>query len=128
MERIEEAQRNLSKGEKDLEVKRGEFQNQINELQQKADSFEREMAGEVLERQEIEKQIPSDLLNKYRRLLEKRQGIAIAKVQNGVCQACHMNLRPQLHIELQKEEALILCPNCSRILFWANGLDKGKGT
>ena len=128
LERIEEAQRNLSKGEKNLQVKRSDFQSQINELQQKAASFEQEMAGEVLERQEIEKKIPSDLLNRYRRLLEKRQGIAIAKVQNGVCQACHMNLRPQLHIELQKEDALILCPNCSRILFWANGLDKGKGT
>ena len=128
LERIEETQGNLSKGEKTLEGKRSGFQNQINELKQKAASFEEEMAGEVLERKEIEKKIPSDLLNKYHRLLEKRQGIAIARVQNGACQACHMNLRPQLHIELQKEEALILCPNCSRILFWANGTDKAKGT
>ena len=128
LERIEETQRSLSRGEKNLEVKRTDFQKQIKELRQKAASFEQEMAGEVLERQEIAKKIPPDLLNKYRWLLEKRQGIAIAKVQNGVCQACHMNLRPQLHIELQKEDALILCPNCSRILFWANGLDKGKGT
>jgi len=128
LERIEEVQKNLSKREKNLEAKRKEFQKQINELQKKAASFDQEMAGKVRERQEREKKIPSDLLNKYRRLLEKRQGIAITKVQNGVCQACHMNLRPQLHIELQKQDALILCPNCSRILFWANGLDKAKGT
>ena len=128
LERIEEIQKNLKVGEKNLEARRKEFQKEIHELQKKADSFDQEMAGEIRERQEKEKGIPSDLLNKYRRLLEKRQGVAIAKVQNGVCQACYMNLRPQLHIELQKQEALILCPNCSRILFWANGLDKAKET
>jgi len=37
-----------------------------------------------------------------------------------------MNLRPQLYIELQKQEALILCPNCSRILFWDNGSTKAE--
>jgi hypothetical protein len=59
-------------------------------------------------------------------LLEKRQGIAVAPVSNGVCQACNMNLRPQLYIELQKQQTLILCPNCSRILFWENGAEKAK--
>ena len=37
-----------------------------------------------------------------------------------------MNLRPQLYIELQKQQTLILCPNCSRILFWENGAEKAK--
>lgn len=128
LEHIEEIQKNLGKNEKNLEAKRKEFQKAIHELKQKADSYEQEMAGEIREREKREKEIPSALLNKYRRLLEKRHGIAIVKVQNGVCQACYMNLRPQLHIELQKQDTLILCPNCSRILFWANGVDKAKGT
>jgi len=79
------------------------------------------MAAEVKERDERQKGLPPDILGKYQMLLEKRQGLAVASVSNGVCHACNMNLRPQLYIELQKQQTLILCPNCSRILFWENG-------
>ena len=128
LERIEEMQKQLGKGEKNLETKRKEVQQQVAELELQAASFADEMAGEVQQRERREKEISPDLLSKYRRLLEKRQGVAVAKVQNGVCHACNMNLRPQLYIELQKQESLIICPNCSRILFWENGLDKAKET
>ncbi len=128
LERIEEMQKQLGKGEKNLETKRKAVQQEVAELELQAASFADEMAGEVQQRERREKEISPDLLSKYRRLLEKRQGVAVAKVQNGVCHACNMNLRPQLYIELQKQESLIICPNCSRILFWENGLDKAKET
>lgn len=126
LERFEELQKVARQGEKELEAKRKEYQRQLSELQQRAAQFEQKMAAEVKERDERQKGIPPDLLSKYRMLLEKRQGIAVAPVSNGVCQACNMNLRPQLYIELQKQQTLILCPNCSRILFWENGAEKAK--
>jgi predicted nucleic acid-binding Zn-ribbon protein len=126
LERLEEMQNHLGKGEKSLEARRREYQRQVAELKQKAASFDEEMAGEVRQRKEQEKAIPQDLLSKYHMLLEKRQGVAVARVINGVCQACNMNLRPQLYIELQKQDTLIACPNCNRILFWENGSGKGQ--
>jgi uncharacterized protein len=126
LERFEELQKVARQGEKELEAKRKEYQQQLSELQERAAQFEQKMAAEVKKWDERQKGIPPDLLSKYRMLLEKRQGIAVAPVSNGVCQACHMNLRPQLYIELQKQQTLILCPNCSRILFWENGAEKAK--
>jgi hypothetical protein len=126
LERFEELQKVARQGEKELEAKRKEYQQQLSELQERAAQFEQKMAAAVKKWDERQRGIPPDLLSKYRMLLEKRQGIAVAPVSNGVCQACHMNLRPQLYIELQKQQALILCPNCSRILFWENGAEKAK--
>ena len=126
LERLEELQKVARQGEKELEAKRKEYQQQLSELQQRAAQFEQKMAAEVKERDERQKGIPPDLLSRYRMLLEKRQGLAVAPVSNGVCNACNMNLRPQLYIELQKQQTLILCPNCSRILFWENGAEKAK--
>lgn len=126
LERFEELQKVARQGEKELEAKRKDYQRQLSELQQRAAQFEQKMAAEVKERDERQKGIPPDLLSKYRMLLERRQGIAVAPVSNGVCKACNMNLRPQLYIELQKQQTLILCPNCSRILFWENGAEKAK--
>ncbi len=128
LERIEEVQKNLGKGEKDLEKSRKECQRQISDLQKKAASFEDELAGEIRQREEKHKEIPPNLLTKYLLLLKKRQGLAVSRVVKGVCLACNMNLRPQLCIELQKKEDLILCPNCSRILFWENGSGKARET
>ena len=126
LERFEELQKIARDGEKELEGKRKEYEQQLAELQQRAAQFDQKMAAEVKERDEQQKGIPPGLLSKYRMLLEKRQGLAVASVSNGVCHGCNMNLRPQLYIELQKQQTLILCPNCSRILFWENGTEKVK--
>ena len=126
LERLEEMQKRVAREEKELEGKRKEIQRQVADLRQKEASYEKEMADEARQRKEREKGIPLELLSKYRMLLEKRHGVAVARVIQGVCQACNMNLRPQLFIELQKQDSMIICPNCNRILFWENGAVKAK--
>ena len=126
LEKLEETQKRITRGEKELDEKRKEIERQVAALRQKESSFEQEMAGKVRQREQKEKEITPELLSRYRMLAEKRQGIAVARVVQGVCQACHMNLRPQLYIELQMQESLIICPNCSRILFWDNGAPKAE--
>ncbi len=128
LEKLEQGQKRIAGAEKELEGKRKEMERKVSALKQKEASYEQEMAGEVRQKEEKEKEIPAGLLSKYRMLAEKRQGIAVARVAHGACQACHMNIRPQLYIELQKQETLILCPNCSRILFWDNGSTKAEKT
>lgn len=128
LEKLEQGQKRIAGAEKELEEKRKEMQQKVSALKQKEASYEQEMAGEVRQKEEKEKEIHGDLLSKYRMLAEKRHGIAVARVAHGACQACHMNIRPQLYIELQKQETLIMCPNCSRILFWDNGSTKAEKT
>jgi predicted nucleic acid-binding Zn-ribbon protein len=128
LEKLEQGQKWIAGAEKELEEKRKEMQQKVSALKQKETSYEQEMAGEVRQKEQKEKEIPADLLSKYRMLAEKRHGIAVARVAHGACQACHINIRPQLYIELQRQETLILCPNCSRILFWDNGSTKAEKT
>jgi len=128
LEGLEDLQKKLAQYEQSLEQKRRQCQQQIEELRQREASFAEEMASEVRQKEEQEKNISRELLNKYHMLLEKRHGIAVARAAQGVCLACHMNLRPQLFIELQKKETLIICPNCSRILVWDNGAPRGQKT
>ena len=128
LERLEEMQKRVARGEEELEEKRRRLQGQVADLRRKEVAFDQEMEDEVRQRGEREKGIPPELLSKYHRLLEKRHGVAVARAIQGVCQACNMNLRPQLYIELQRQDSLILCPNCSRILFWENGTPKAGET
>jgi predicted nucleic acid-binding Zn-ribbon protein len=71
-------------------------------------------------REEILKETDPELLKQYNTLKEKRNGIAIVLVKNEGCQGCYVNIPPQMYNEVQKNNEIILCPNCHRILYWEN--------
>ncbi len=56
---------------------------------------------------------------KYERLRAAKGDTAIVTVVQGSCGGCHYNLPPQTVNEVRKNERLILCEACGRILVWA---------
>jgi len=70
-------------------------------------------------RPQVLQQISPNLLKRYEFIRERRNGTAIAEVRQGVCLACHMSLPPQQFIELQKEQEILSCPHCQRIIYWS---------
>jgi len=71
-------------------------------------------------REKIIMETDPELLKRYNTLKEKRNGIAIVLVKNEGCQGCYVNIPPQMYNEVQKNNEIILCPNCHRILYWEN--------
>ena len=63
------------------------------------------------------KEIRPDLLSKYLFLKDRRAGVAIAAVTDGVCTACNMNIPPQLYNELLRDERIFTCPSCQRLIY-----------
>ena len=45
------------------------------------------------------------------------RAIAVAEVVNSACSACYMQLRPQVVLNVKKGDEIIVCENCSRILY-----------
>lgn len=66
------------------------------------------------------KDFPASLLKKYDILRDRRNGLAVVSVTNGVCTGCFMNLPPQLINDLMKEEKMHSCPTCHRIIYHQN--------
>jgi predicted nucleic acid-binding Zn-ribbon protein len=46
------------------------------------------------------------------------RGVAVAEARDGMCQLCRVKLRPQMFVDLKRNEGIIQCPSCSRILFY----------
>lgn len=63
------------------------------------------------------KDIPPSLLKKYNMLRSRRNGLALVGVESGVCRGCFMNIPPQLFNDLLKEEKMLICPTCNRIMY-----------
>ncbi len=56
-------------------------------------------------------------LELYRRLLETREGEAMAELADGHCQACFVQIPKNLGVRLARGTELVQCPSCDRIFF-----------
>ena len=109
--RVQEQQRTLDEARRRMKREGA----QLEKESKRADS----LIERLEEKQEqVKPQIPSDLLKKYQSLRANRAGVALAPVNKGTCQVCNMNLPPQIYNELQKDEEMLHCPSCRRIIYW----------
>ena len=58
-----------------------------------------------------------DLLAEYSRILKSR-GTALSEAKDGACTMCHVKLRAQVYVDVKRNDAIIICSSCSRILFF----------
>jgi len=80
----------------------------INKNKQEQDSKRKQHAKAVEEK----------LLNKYNILRERRNGLAVVSVIQGVCQGCFMSIPPQQFNTLLRGDRHLDCPICQRIMYY----------
>ena len=118
MDEIDGLKKDLSKREKDVGVTLEKIEAERKKLQQQM-SHDEKIGEKQMERREVlSKQIETKLVKLYNTLKEKRQGVGVVSVKHETCQGCFVNVPPQLFIEVQKNDALVRCPHCNRILYW----------
>jgi predicted nucleic acid-binding Zn-ribbon protein len=61
--------------------------------------------------------IDERLLAVYDGVARKRNGIAVAEARDGICGICHVRLRPQVFNTVLKNEQILQCDYCNRILY-----------
>ena len=59
-----------------------------------------------------------ELRRRYEMILQRRGGVAVVAVRDGTCQGCRMRVPPQLYNQIQRNDQIILCPSCQRMLHW----------
>jgi len=85
-------------------------------LRRQSRAAAKEVAVLEQERAEVSKNVPADELTLYDQLLFRRHGVAIARVERGVCLACHITLPLKEASRLRRSDAIVTCGNCGRIL------------
>ncbi len=55
----------------------------------------------------------------FEQVARSRKGLAVAEARDGLCTVCHVRLRPQVFNEIRRNESIIQCESCQRILFFA---------
>src|SRR5262245_39096937 len=75
------------------------------------------------ERKEIQASVSPDLTSQYERVRKARGGIAVAAARNEVCEICQVRIRPQVFQEIRRNDQIIACDACQRILYDPENLD-----
>jgi predicted nucleic acid-binding Zn-ribbon protein len=56
---------------------------------------------------------------KYDQILKSRRGLAVVRMIGETCAACHVRLRPQVAQVVRRNEDIVQCESCQRILYFA---------
>ncbi len=91
----------------------------LGALEQELAKFNDQIAVNASKREALSTKIPADSMSLYNRIRKSKKGLAIVEIRDHKsCGGCHITLPPQIINEVRKLEHLVLCENCSRILFY----------
>ena len=115
LERIEELRKDYDASVAYVKKRDKEADAERKELEKEMTAVESVVAALTKERDKLLSRVSGEAKARYKVLMEKRSGLAVVNVKNGVCLGCYMNIPPQLFIEVMKNARLVTCPSCNRI-------------
>lgn len=117
-EEIENAKKDLATREQSLPRETEEHEEKLKDWRATQRRIDEELAAARAEIQDLEKQIPPRERSEFHRLVEKKGGLAIVRVVNASCSACHVKVRPAAMQILKSGREIVYCDSCKRILYW----------
>ena len=62
--------------------------------------------------------LDKSVLATFEAVSRKRNGIAMSAARGGVCTICHVRLRPQVFNTVLRNDSILQCDHCNRILYY----------
>ncbi len=126
MEELDAALKQQKGKEKDVQEETEKLNVFKKQLDEEVLKYEDELSGLREQRSRLVGSIDPDIYDKYMLLLRTGGGVAVTQARNELCTGCNMNIPPQLYVEIRKNEEVIQCPQCLRILF-ASDIEENDG-
>src|SRR5207237_9351240 len=70
------------------------------------------------ERAETARAMTPAVLAVYELVQSRRAGVGVAEARDGICTICHVRLRPQVFNTILRNEQIVQCDSCNRILYY----------
>jgi len=118
MEKIDTLGKEIGGLEGELARRREAFEEEKRKLLEGDARIQERMARLETFREDVRGRLKPELVRRSEFLFERQDGVAVAAVENGICQVCHLNIPPQKFIELQRDETIHQCPSCHRFIYW----------
>jgi len=117
MVKADEIGRSFATQTSSLESQEAEWQTKQQAIDEELQKRKKEYVYLKNTREQIVKDIDGKMLEQYEYLRGRKNGIAVAKLEDGSCTACHMQVPVGLISSVRRSEQLVACAACGRILF-----------
>lgn len=114
----DEVSAEVTRAEQALAAARVDAVAQRQALDARAQTLETELARLGEARSALAAEISPPVLALYEGLARVRKGVVVAEARGGTCVVCHVRLRPQIFNEIRRNDTLIRCESCTRILYF----------
>lgn len=102
---------NLAKAEETVRI-------DLQRLDERQKNLEREIEELLQKRSDLTQGLDAEWLKRYNHVMENRKDIAIVGVENAACSGCHMKLPPHVIQDVKRDNAMVSCAFCGRLLYW----------
>ena len=118
MEEIDSASKQTKTEEAKYNMNKEKIDALKKTIEQEKLEAEQDIRGLMESRSEIAGTIDKEIYDEYRKLTDIHPGHVVVEAKEEICQGCNMNIPPQLFVELKKNEDIIHCPQCRRIIYF----------
>jgi len=118
LDSIENAEKDSAARKDEHEIIEKDVRNDKRRLEKEISDYRKRLLGLEKEKVQVSEKIETELLSQFMSIKKNGNGIGIARAIDAICQACNMNIPPQMYNELQGLDSFKRCPFCHRIIYW----------
>lgn len=117
MDKLDTTKKTGDEQKKKVEEGKKVFAEEEKKILDEETAVKSKVAELELKRIEISQTIDASILASYQKISQRWKGQALASIKGEICQGCSMKLPPQVIAEVNKNDKIVRCENCARILF-----------
>lgn len=108
---LKRSEAELSSEQKKIEADRNAMTAEMAELKTSLERI-------ATERADLVRVLDPQVLAIFDLVARRRNGVAVAEARDGICTICHVRLRPQVFNTVRRNDQIIQCESCNRILYF----------
>lgn len=116
MMEVEEAETSLQSAEETLQETETATATENQHLIQERDSLQKKVEALQNDREVALEPISDDSLKQYDALKPRTRGLVVAVMRDGTCSACGVQQNRAIESEVRRNQSIVPCGNCGRIL------------
>jgi uncharacterized protein len=108
---LKRAEAELAAEQKAVEADRKAYAAELGGVRESLERITAERSGVV-------RLLAPQVLATFELVARRRNGVAVAEARDGICTICHVRLRPQVFNTIRRNEAILQCDSCQRIMYF----------
>jgi predicted nucleic acid-binding Zn-ribbon protein len=118
MEAADSLEAGIKRAEGDLAAELKRVADAQATLRGEQGELESRKAQQESQRLGIEAEISPELVTEFYRVSRSRGGLAVARVDKGLCQGCSVRIQPRIVQLIRRNEGILRCESCKRFLYY----------